>query len=411
MGQGGQIRSERVTFTGSAGIPLAGRLELPEGPPRAVALFAHCFACGKDVHAASHIARGLAGLGIAVLRFDFTGLGQSGGDFGNTDFTSTIEDLVRAADHLRATLAPPALLIGHSLGGAAILAAAERIQESRAVVTIGAPADPSHVAGLFPDAPLEVETTAAAEVSLAGRRFRVSRAFLDDIASQPQRERIANLRRALLVMHAPTDAIVGVDHARTIFEAARHPKSFVSLDGADHLLSADADSAYAATVIAAWASRYVDAPAAPPSEQPDGVVEVREVGRYTQEITAGRHRLTADEPLSVGGADAGPTPYDLLLAALGGCTSMTIRMYADRKRLPLQGVTVRLRHRRIHAKDCADCETEAGTLDKIEREILLEGPLDEEQRRRLLEIADKCPVHRTLTSEVVIETVEAPGDS
>ncbi|MEV4163177.1 bifunctional alpha/beta hydrolase/OsmC family protein [Nonomuraea dietziae] len=411
MGQGGQIRSERVTFTGSAGTPLAGRLELPEGPPRAVALFAHCFACGKDVRAASHIARGLAGLGIAVLRFDFTGLGQSGGDFGNTDFTSTIEDLVRAADHLRATLAPPALLIGHSLGGAAVLAAAERIQESRAVVTIGAPADPSHVAGLFPDAPLEVEATGAAVVSLAGRRFRVSRAFLDDIAAQPQRERIANLRRALLVMHAPTDAIVGVDHARTIFEAARHPKSFVSLDGADHLLSADADSAYAATVIAAWAGRYVDAPAAPPSEQPDGVVEVREVGRYTQEITAGRHRLTADEPLSVGGADAGPTPYDLLLAALGGCTSMTIRMYADRKRLPLQGVTVRLRHRRIHAKDCADCETEAGTLDKIEREILLEGPLDQEQRRRLLEIADKCPVHRTLTSEVVIETVEAPGDS
>ncbi|WP_344820877.1 bifunctional alpha/beta hydrolase/OsmC family protein [Nonomuraea africana] len=393
-----------MTFTGSAGTPLTGRLELPYGPPRVVALFAHCFTCGKDVPAASRIARELAALGIAVLRFDVTGLGQPGGDFCNTKFTSAIEDLVRAAGHLRDTIAPPALLIGHSLGGAAVLAAAERIPESRAVVTIGAPADPAHVAGLFPDAHQDIEGTA--EVSLAGRSFRVSRAFLDDIAAQPQRERITGLHKALLVMHAPTDAIVGIDHARTIFDAARHPKSFVSLDGTDHLLSGDADAAYAAGVIAAWARRYVDAPTPPRPEQRDGVVEVREVGRYTQEITAGGHRFTADEPVSVGGADAGPTPYDLLLAALGGCTSMTIRMYADRKGLPLHGVSVRLRHRRIHAKDCADCETSEGLLDQIEREIRLDGPLDEEQRRKLLEIADKCPVHRTLNREVIIQTVE-----
>ncbi|MER6950300.1 alpha/beta fold hydrolase [Nonomuraea sp. NPDC000554] len=399
--------SQRVTFPGSTGAPLAGRLELPDGPPRAVALFAHCFSCGKDVQAASHIARELARLGIAVLRFDFTGLGQSGGDFGNTDFTSNVEDLVHAAGYLRDTLAAPTLLVGHSFGGAAVLAAAQRIPESRAVVTIGAPADPSHVAGLLASAREEIETAGEAEVTLAGRTFRVARAFLADIAFQPQQERIAALGRALLVMHAPADAVVGIDNARSIFDAARHPKSFVALDGADHLLTDDGQSVYAAGVIAAWASRYLDTPPLPVTE--DGSVEVRETGRYTQRITAGRHGLTADEPADVGGADKGPTPYDLLLSALGACTSMTIRMYADRKQWPLRNVSVRLRHSRIHARDCADCETKVGLLDRITREVHLDGPLTDDQRRRLMEIADKCPVHRTLTSEVVIETTEAAG--
>jgi putative redox protein len=346
--------------------------------------------------------------GFAVLRFDFTGLGESDGEFANSTFSSNITDLVRAADHLRATIAAPTLLVGHSLGGAAVLAAAHRIPEVRAVATIGAPADPAHVAGLFRQNRGDIETIGEATVYLAGRPFRVRREFLADIASQPQTTRIANLNRALLVLHAAGDEIVGIDNARTIFQAARHPKSFVSLDDADHLLSRRGDAAYAATVIAAWAERYLP----PADREPDTsgtpapvVVADSGGGAFTQQIRAGRHTLIADEPVSVGGDDLGPTPYDLLLAALGACTSMTVRMYAQRKNWPLRSTTVTLTHSKIHAADCQACETTSGRLDHILRQVHFDGDLDTDQRARLLEIADKCPVHRTLHSEVVVETV------
>lgn len=403
----------RTVFRGSSG-QLVGKLEMPSDAPTAWALFAHCFTCGKDNSAAGRISRALASRGVAVLRFDFTGLGESDGDFAATGFSSNVEDLVCAANHLRDQFSAPALLIGHSLGGAAVLAAAPQIPEVRGVVSIGAPADPSHVTGLLGDVLSTVEA-GGATVSIGGRPFRVRRHFLDDVAMQPQRERISTLDAALLVMHSPIDQVVSVDNARNIFDTARHPKSFVALDGADHLLSDRADAEYAANVLAAWSSKYVSNPmttAEPITVDPaEGAVRVAESGsgRLTQQIRARRHRLTADEPLPVGD-DAGPTPYDLLLAALGACTSMTVRMYADRKQWPLERIVVDSRHLRFHAKDCAECETVTGMVDRIERDITLVGPLDADQRAKLLEIADRCPVHRTLRSEVSIHTGEAPTD-
>jgi uncharacterized OsmC-like protein/alpha-beta hydrolase superfamily lysophospholipase len=404
--------AERFDFSNAEGLRLAGLLDTPPGEARAYALFAHCFTCGKDVHAARRIAEGLNALGIAVLRFDFTGLGSSEGEFANTSFSSNVADLVAAADQLRRVKRAPAILIGHSLGGAAVLAAAAAVPEARAVVTIAAPSDPAHVTGLFKDRLDEIKADGEVEVTLSGRPFRIRRGFLDDVAEQQLSGRVAGLRKALLILHSPTDETVGIDNASRIFAAARHPKSFVSLVDADHLLSRRSDASYVANVIAAWAERYLDmAPRAAVAEPGDpGLVTVRETGRgrLQQEITAGANRLLADEPVAAGGGDSGPTPYDLLLAALGACTAMTLRLYAQRKALPLDRVTVRLRHAKIHAADCATCETREGMIDHIERGIRLEGTLDADMRARLMEIADKCPVHRTLTSKVDITTTQLP---
>ncbi|MBA3310452.1 MAG: OsmC family protein [Nocardioidaceae bacterium] len=418
------MRSEQVEFSGSQDTRLAGRLDLPDAPPQAFALFAHCFTCSKDVLAASRIAQALTGFGIAVLRFDFTGLGGSDGDFANTNFSSNVADLVNAAGYLRSHHQAPTILVGHSLGGAAVLAAAEQVPEIRAVATIGAPAGTEHLLHLLGESRQEIERAGEAEVCLAERPFRIRKQFLDDITSQPQADRIRGLGAALLVMHSPSDETVGIDNARRIFDAARHPKSFVSLDGADHLLTRPADARFAASMLAAWASRYLDddtppaprsasAPSAVVSEE--GLVVVSENGRgqYGQRITVGGHVLSADEPAPVG-QDTGPSPYDLLLAGLGACTSMTLRMYAARKQWPLDNVTVSLRHSRIHAKDCADCATQSGQsgqLDRVDRVIQLTGDLDTEQRRRLLEIADRCPVHRTLHAEVDVRTTLVSDDA
>jgi putative redox protein len=401
---------ERFQFQGEGGVQLAAALDLPEYAPLAYALFAHCFSCGKDVLAAKRIAVALAARGIAVLRFDFTGLGSSEGDFANSSFSSNVADLVRAADHLRNVSNAPAILIGHSLGGAAILACAGRIPEAKAVVTIAAPSDPAHVTGLFKDRIEDIRKHGKVEVSLAGRPFQIRREFLDDIAEHNLMDNVANLRKALLIMHAPTDNVVGIENATRIFVAAKHPKSFVSLAGADHLLSDRRDAAYVADIIAAWATRYVETTAAEQilvetGEAPRQVV-VRETrnSKFQQSVSVGPHRLLADEPIAAGGEDTGPGPYDLVLAGLGACTSMTMRLYAERKSLPLERVTVTLKHGKIHAQECADCETKAGMLDRIERVIAMEGALDAEQRGKLMEIADKCPVHRTLTSEIHIVT-------
>jgi putative redox protein len=403
------VPTERFQFTGEGGHQLAASLDLPEAEPVAYALFAHCFTCGKDVLAAKRIAVALAAKGIAVLRFDFTGLGSSEGDFANSTFSSNVADLVRAANHLRETRKAPAILIGHSLGGAAILAAAGQIPEARAAVTIAAPSDPAHVTGLFRDRIEDIRKHGKVEVSLAGRPFHITRDFLDDIAEHGLMAHVTNLHKALLIMHSPTDDTVGIDNATRIFVTAKHPKSFVSLAGADHLLSERRDAAYVADVIAAWATRYLD-PAAPEQitnlgETPR-VVVVRETrnSKFQQTVSIGPHRMVADEPVAAGGEDTGPGPYDFVLAGLGACTSMTMRLYADRKSLPLERTTVTLKHSKIYAQDCADCETKQGMLDQIERVIAVEGNLDAEQRKRLLEIADKCPVHRTLTSEIHIVT-------
>ncbi len=395
-----------IQFPGASGELLAARLDLPAQAPRAFALFAHCFTCSKDTLAAARISAALTQQGIGVLRFDFTGLGGSAGDFANTNFSSNVGDLIAAATWLSANHGAPKILIGHSLGGAAVLAAAGNIAEAVAVATIGAPFDPAHVAHLIGPATAEIEAAGEAEVILSGRKFRIKKQFLDDINSQQSSAYIAALKKALLVMHSPRDSTVSIDNATQIFVAAKHPKSFVSLDTADHLLSGKEDASYVAAVLAAWASRYLGAAPAVAVAAGDGTVTVAETreGKFTQSIQIGAHQLRADEPVAAGGGDTGPSPYDLLLAGLGACTAMTLRLYADQKQWPLDRVTVHLKHDKVHATDCAECETKEGKIDRIDRNIEIEGALDDTQRARLLDIANKCPVHRTLHSEVWIPT-------
>ena len=403
--------TERISFPGHDGHDLAARLDLPEGRPLATAIFAHCFTCSKDIPAARRISQRLAGMGFAVLRFDFTGLGHSGGEFANTTFSSNVADLVAAARYLEARDLPPAMLIGHSLGGAAVLRAAGDIPGVRAVVTLGAPADPAHVAENFASALPEIAEKGEAEVSLGGRPFRIRQSFVDDISATELSPAIANLKAALLVLHAPLDATVSIDNASTIFVAAKHPKSFVTLDDADHLITRSEDAEYAADVIAAWVGKYIDlSPPAPPPGAPEGIVRVREADPkgFLQDIHAGpEHHLYADEPKAYGGTDRGPSPYGLVSAGLGACTTMTIRMYARRKGWPLTEVSVDVSHNKVHAQD-AD-PGGRNRIDQFERVISLSGPLDAAQRARLMEIADKCPVHRTLEGTAEVKTVEAPA--
>ncbi len=397
--------TERLTFTGHDGADLDARLDLPEGPHLATALFAHCFTCSKQIHAARRIAARLAGAGIAVLRFDFTGLGHSGGEFENTTFTSNVEDLELAAKALEARGLAPGLLIGHSLGGAAVLRVARRIPSVRAVVTIGAPFDPGHVTRNFKGALDEIAEHGAAEVDLGGQPVRIGRAFVEDVRADALAPEIAGLKAALLVMHAPRDEVVGIDNAAQIFRAAKHPKSFVTLCDSDHLITRASDAEYAAEVIATWAARYLDLQKpAPPPGAPEGVVRVSEADPdgYLQDIDSGpRHHTLADEPLAYGGTDRGMSPYGFLSAGLGACTSMTIRMYARRKDWPLDHVRVDVCHDKVHAQDAG--ASGAAKVDQFTRVVYLKGDLSDDQRARLLEIADKCPVHRTLeaTSQII----------
>ena len=403
------IRSQKVSFPGSQGFELDARLDQPPGPPRAFALFAHCFTCSKQVLAAKYIAGELAKLNIAVLRFDFTGLGSSQGEFANTNFSSNIQDLVAAADFLRANFAAPSLLIGHSLGGAAVLAAAENIVEAKGVVTIGAPADAEHVIHNFGPSIDQIEKDGEAEVSLAGRKFTIQKQFLEDVKASTLEASIAGLRRGLLVLHSPIDQIVGVENATRIFMAAKHPKSYVSLDKADHLLSSPNDAIYAARLIAGWSSHYLEPESEKTHKAVDSVI-VTETGegKFQNTVTAGSHSLLADEPVSVGGLDSGPTPYDYLAAALGACTSMTIRMYANFKKIDLGAVSVEVKHAKIHAEDCLDCadsqKARNGKIDRFERNITVEGGIDPELEAKILTIADKCPVHKTLESGASVVT-------
>jgi putative redox protein len=400
--------TDRFTFPGHAGDDLAARLDLPDGPVRAAAVFAHCFTCGKDIAAARRIAARLTAAGYAVLRFDVTGLGHSGGEFANTTFMSNAGDIAAAARAMAARGMAPALLIGHSLGGAAVLAAAADVPSARAVAVIGAPFEPGHVTHNFEGALEAIAAEGSAEVTLGGRALRIGRGFVEDVAAARLAPAIARLKRALLVLHAPGDTVVGIDNATRIFTAAKHPKSFVTLDTADHLVSDPADADYAAGVIAAWAARYVDLLPAPVREgAPEGVVRVSEAGPegFLQDISAGpRHHLQADEPASVGGTDLGPTPYGLVAAGLGACTAMTLRLYARKKRLKLAHVAVEVTHDKVHAADAGD---QGSRIDVFRRVVRITGDLTPEERARLMEIADKCPVHRTLEAGARIETVAA----
>ena len=409
----------KTAFKNDQNESLSGSLELPDGDIKCFALFAHCFTCAKNGIAATHISRILAENGIAVLRFDFTGLGSSDGDFSNTNFSSNIQDLIAAATFLQQQYRAPELLIGHSLGGAAVLAVAQHLPSLRAVVTVNAPASAEHVKLLFADVYDEIENNQSACVSLGGRKFTLRKQFVDDLERYQGLDHIERLNKALLIFHSPIDQVVSIDEAARIYAAAKHPKSFVSLDNADHLVSNKADADYIASVIAMWVSRYVKPTSESPQQRQSATVDVDQTvptvspgtvlvyehnKQFTREVFTEQHRFISDEPVKMGGADLGANPYELLLAALGSCTSMTLRMYANHKHLDLADIKVELNHSRVHAKDCETCDNQSAQIDKVERVITLTGQLSETQRQRLMEIANQCPVHKTLQNKIVIET-------
>jgi putative redox protein len=402
------MRQERVRFANARGVELAGLIDLPDARPAAYALFAHCFTCTKNLRAASHIANPHTAQGIGVMRIDFTGLGQSAGEFADSNFSTNVADLVAAAAFLAERYAAPKLLVGHSLGGTAVLQAAPDIDASVAVATIGAPARASHVAHLLADARGALERDGVASVVLAGRPFTIRKQFLDDLERHPLPESVHALRRALLIMHSPVDAIVPIENAAALFEHALHPKSYVSLDRADHLLSQESDAHYVGAVLATWASRYlgiergaddVDQPT-----RPGEVLASTRSGTFHTVVATRGHEFTVDEPQELGGGGAGPTPYDLIAAGLAACSSMTLQLYAKQKEWPLEVAVTRVTHTKIHAADCADCETREGRIDRFERRLELKGPLSDAQRDRLRAVADKCPVHRTLHGEIEVVT-------
>ena len=405
--QGAHMVVEKFTFANQDGHQLAARLDLPEGPHLASALFAHCFTCSKDIPAAKRIAQRLAAQGIAVLRFDFTGLGHSGGEFSNTNFSTNMLDLLAATQAMTERGFPPSLLIGHSLGGAAVLAVADQIKSAKAIVTIGAPFEPSNVIEHFTEKHAEIVENGSTEVRLGGRPFTIRDSFLKDISTHKLREAVATLGKALLVLHAPRDEIVSIDNAAKIFMTAKHPKSFITLDDADHLISRVNDAEYTAEVISSWVSRYLDIrPPAPPPGAPEGITRVREVDPlgFLQDVMSGPyHHTLADEPKAYGGGNKGMSPYGFVSAGLGACTSMTIRMYARRKGWPLDHVRVDVSHEKVHAQDAGGNSGER--IDGFKREITLEGDLTADQRQKLLEIADKCPVHRTLERANQVTTI------
>ncbi len=404
------MRFEKVTFPNGRGQMLRGRIDHPLSDPIAYALYAHCFTCTKNLRAAGRISETLAAHGIATLRFDFTGLGESEGNFADTNFSTSAADVLAAASFLEGAHRAAEILIGHSLGGAVALRSAAELGSVAAVVTIAAPATPEHVKRHLADDLDVIEAEGQSDVLLAGRPFTIKQQLLDDLAETSLEPHIRSLGRPLLVLHSPVDNTVGVENAAEIMAMARHPKSFISLDDADHLISTDSDARYVAEVIVSWASRYLagnlvaSSQPDPRADDPESVTVVRIEAGFRTQILANGFPLVADEPVAVGGTNTGPSPYDYLLAALGSCTAMTLRMYADRKGWQLDAVTVRLSHTRVHARDCADCESEEGYVDRIERVIELAGDLDREQRARLGEIADRCPVHKTLHSEVVVRS-------
>ena len=399
---------ERIKFKNRKNFELTGIIQLPDRKPSAFALFTHCFTCSKNIKAIGHISDSLVKRGIGVLRFDFTGLGESEGDFSDTNFSSNVEDIYDACDYLNEKFLPPSVLIGHSLGGAAVLHAASDIESCKAVVTIASPSSPEHLIQHFKNSE-EIEKKGIAEVSIAGRSFNIKKQFIENLKEQRLIERVKNLNRALLIFHSPFDKVVGIDNASELFLAARHPKSFISLDKADHMLSDPEDSSYVGFVIASWVKKYTGETIVGYDdnfvnlEGGDVAVSTKSSGFFST-INANGHYLFADEPIKFGGTDNGPSPYDLLLASLGSCVNMTLKMYADRKKIPLERVITRLSHKKIHAEDCEDCETKEGKIDYIEKNIEVEGDLTEEQIDRLLYISEKCPVNKTLKSEVSISS-------
>ena len=399
------MRSLNISFKNEQNITISAKLELPlEKNPKAFAIFAHCFTCSKNLSAVVNISRALAQHGFAVLRFDFTGLGESEGEFSDTNFTTNTTDLIAAYSFLEENYKAPTLVIGHSLGGTAVLSAAHNFKATKGIVTIGAPYNPEHLKKLFTAKSEVIENVGEATVHIGGRAFKIKRQLIEDLVGASKNKSIGKLDKALLIFHSPQDQVVDISNAKEIYINAKHPKSFISLDRADHLLSNKGDSTYVGNTIAAWGDRYVEIENSKELDTNLQVVTLTGEKGYTTDIKAGRHSLTADEPISVGGLNLGPSPYDLLVSGLGACTSMTLRMYADRKNIDLKEIKVHLRHDKVHSADCESCETKSGSIDQIQRRIELTGNLSEDEKTKLLEIADKCPVHRTLNNEIAVKT-------
>ena len=400
------MRFQKVSFKNTSDQELSGRIDFPLiSTPRAFVLFAHCFTCSKNLKSVEHISSSFTSLGMAVLRFDFTGLGQSEGEFADTNFTSNLSDLKDAYEFLENNYEAPKIIVGHSLGGAAVLHVGKELEKVQAVATIGAPSDPTHVSHLLEKGKEELEQKGEADVNIGGRTFKMKKQFLEDLERREGDDVIKNLDKALLILHSPQDTIVGIENAQEIYVKAMHPKSFISLDGANHLLTNEDDAKYTGMMIANWVNRYVNLN--DPDEMPEGEVKTRVGDKgYTTEIIAGKHHLIADEPPSVGGDDNGPTPYGFLLSALGACTAMTLRMYADHKKIELEEVEVDLTHDKVHKQDGENSESSKGKIDVMKRKIRMKGNLTDEQRKRLIEIADRCPVHKTLEGKPEIITEE-----
>lgn len=397
---------KKISVTNSSGETLSAALDLPVGrKPHNFAIFAHCFTCEKNYKAVRNIVNSLTGYGFGVLSLDFTGLGESEGDFADTNFSSSVDDLLCAAAYLRENLSPAVLLVGHSLGGSAAIMAADSLPEVAGVATIGSPASPGHVTALFRSDVEKIRKDGYAEVSIGGRPFRIKEQFVRDIEAQDLSRALSSAEKAFLFLHSPQDAVVGIENASMLYRAARHPKSFVSLDGADHLLTDGNDARYAGNVIGAWAERYVSVPEPPQlATHSHTVAYLSAAEKFTTHIKSDRHRLVADEPESFGGDDLGPSPYQLISSGLAACTVMTLRLYADRKGWDLKEVYCHIRHEKTHLEDCVDCKDPKARIDRFTRELELIGNLDEAQKDRLIEIADRCPVHRTLERSARIET-------
>jgi uncharacterized OsmC-like protein/esterase/lipase len=400
------MSTKKITFLNNEGQQLLGRLELPANQqPHNFVIFAHCFTCNKNLSAVKNISRALSSNGFGVLRFDFTGLGESDGDFSDTNFSGNVEDLISAAKFLETNYMSPTLIVGHSLGGAASIFAAAKIDSIKAIATVGAPSNPKHVQRILQSSVAEIKANGKAIVNLSGRDFTIKKQFLDDLNAKSLPEVAKNLRKALLVLHSPQDTTVSIKNAEEIYKAAHHPKSFISLDGADHLLSNKKDSIYVGNVISGWAKRYVDS-----VEEKQLKTNLQVVASldnddgYTTQLKVGNHYMLADEPLNYGGNDFGPSPYELVSAGLSACTAMTIQMYAKRKGWNIENIEVHTSYGKNHAEDCNQCDENSAKIDTFNREIKLDSKLDGKQIKRILQIANKCPVHKTLLSKTQIIT-------
>jgi uncharacterized OsmC-like protein/esterase/lipase len=403
------MKKENIQFEGSKGDKLSATIHFPaDNHPHNYVIFAHCFTCNKNLNAVRNIILGMTKKGFAVLSFDFTGLGQSEGDFSDTNFSSNIEDLIKASNYLKENYKEASLLVGHSLGGAAVLMAANKIDSITAIATIGAPAQADHVLNLIEDKKEEIQKNGEAKVNIGGRPFKIKKQFLDDLQSRDNLKKIEDLRKSILILHSPQDQTVDISNAATIYEKAHHPKSFISLDGADHLLSNKEDSIYAGEVIATWADRYINKPnqqKISTDSQTAAFIGKKE-DKYTTQIVAEGHHLIADEPEDVGGNNFGTSPYGLLTSALAACTAITLRMYANRKDWNVDEILVHVDQDQRYDEDSQNCESENSKITFFDRIIEIKGSLDEKQRKRLIEIANKCPVHKTLESKIKVETKE-----